>query len=306
LAIAAALPARAQVQAGGNGGPMVAPAPATPQASAAKKLTFDAASVRPSSQKFFLKGLDFLDSGSQEAPPKGGLFSWNVQIGWLINFAYDIRSPQVRDGAWKALPKWAQEDWYTVEARAEGNPTRADVRQMVRALLEDRFQFAAHLEKRDGQVYALVVDKPGRGLQPHPEGATCVLSSSQVDENRYPHAYPPYKAFPARCGMFNRELSHIGERRLEMLNMTMPQIADSLGSGLPLSVVDQTGLTGRYDAVLDYGPDQVPQNADSSSDELGLPPLPAALEKQLGLKLVKQNASVDVFVIDHVGTLSEN
>jgi uncharacterized protein (TIGR03435 family) len=85
-----------------------------------------------------------------------------------------------------------------------------------------------------------------------------------------------------------------------MLNMTMQQIADSL------SVVDQTGLTGRYDAVLDYGPDQVPQNAGSSSDELGLPPLPAALEKQLGLKLVKQNASVDVFVIDHIGTLSGN
>jgi uncharacterized protein (TIGR03435 family) len=300
LAIAAALPAGAQMQAGGNSGPTGASAQATPHVSAAGKLTFDAASVRPSSQKFFLKGLDFLDTGSQAAPPKGGLFSWNLQIAYLINFAYDIRSPQVMRGAWEALPKWAHEEWYTVEARAEGNPTRADVRQMVRSLLEDRFQFAAHIEKREGQVYALVVDKPGRGLKPHPEGAACELSSSQVDENRYPHAYPPYKVVPVHCGMFNRELSHIGERRYEMLNMTMQQIADSL------SVVDQTGLTGRYDAVLDYGPDQVPQNAGSSSDELGLPPLPAALEKQLGLKLVKQNASVDVFVIDHIGTLSGN
>jgi uncharacterized protein (TIGR03435 family) len=302
LVIAAVLPACAQGQAGGNSGPAVASAPATPQARATTRLAFDAASVRPSSRKFETIGGDFLDPTSQEASPKGGLFSWNVQLQLLIDFAYDLRSQQVARGAWEALPKWAHEDWYTIEARAEGNPTRADVRQMVRSLLEDRFQIAAHVEKRDSQVYALVVSKPGLGLTPHPEGAACALSSSQVDDKRYPHAYPPYKTIPARCGMFNRQLSNIGERRFEMLNMTMSQIADSLG------VVDNTGLKGSYDAVLDFGPpDQVSPNAGSAtSDELGLPPLPVALEKQLGLKLVKQNAKVDVFVIDHIGALSEN
>jgi uncharacterized protein (TIGR03435 family) len=301
LVLAAVLPACAQVQAGGNSVPPVVSVPATPQAGATTKLAFDAASVRPSSRKFETRGGDFLDPTSQEASPKGGLFSWNVQLQLLIDFAYDLRSPQVARGAWEALPKWAHEDWYTIEARAEGNPTRADVRQMVRSLLEDRFQFAAHFEKRDSQVYALVVSKPGLGLNPHPEGAACTLSLSLVDEKRYPHAYPPYKGIPASCGMFNRQMSNIGERRYEMLNMTMSQIADSLG------VVDQTGLKGRYDAVLDYGPVQVSPTAGSDiSDELGFPPLPVALEKQLGLKLVKQNAKVDVFVIDHIGTLSES
>ena len=57
-----------------------------------------------------------------------------------------------------------------------------------------------------------------------------------------------------QCGIFNRELSHIGERRYEMLDVTMRQIADTLGAQLPLSVVDQTGLAGHYDAVLDVGP----------------------------------------------------
>jgi len=185
------------------------------------------------------------------------------------------------------------------------------VRQMVRSLLEDRFQFAAHVEKRDGQVYALVVAKSGLGLRLHPDGAPCTVSSSQADENNYPHAYPSYKTYPAHCGVFNRQLSRIGERRFEMLNVTLQQIADSLGSGAPLSggvvlsVADKTGLTGRYDAVLDFGPEGVPANADSS-DEIGLPPLPVALEKQLGLKLVKQNAQMEVFVIDHIGTLSDN
>ena len=209
----------------------------------------------------------------------------------------------MRRGAREALPKWAQEEWYTIEARAEGNPTRDNVRQMVRSLLEDRFQFAAHQETREGQVYALVVAKLGVGLKPHPEGAPCTLPMPRINE--YPNINPSYKAVPAHCGVFNRELSHSGERRLEMLDVTVKQFADSLGLGLPLSVVDRTGLAGRYDAVLDFGPDGVPPNA-GSPDEIGLPPLPGALEKQLGLKLVKQNGPADTFVIDHIERLSAN
>jgi uncharacterized protein (TIGR03435 family) len=288
----------------GNDGQNTASVPARPEKSATGKLTFDAASVRPSAQEFDLKGMDFLNPAGDEAPPQGGLFSWKVTLPWLINFAYDLRSSQERRGAREALPKWAHDDWYTIEARAEGNPTRAEVRQMVRSLLEERFQFAAHFEKREGQVYALVVAKPSPGIKSHPEGAPCTLSSLTV--NKYPHISPSYDAVPAHCGIFNRELSHSGERRLEMLDVTMQQIADTLGLGQALSVLDNTGLTGRYDAVFDYGPDQAPPSAGSSDDEIGLSPLPLALEKQLGLKLVKQNALVDVFVIDHIAPLSEN
>jgi uncharacterized protein (TIGR03435 family) len=297
LGITTSLPARTQLQ------------PAIGQASAATtsagKLAFDAASVRRSTQEFVLKGVDFLNPASNAAPPQGGLFSWNVQLPWLINFAYDLRSSQTRRQAREALPKWAQEDWFTVEARAEGSPSRDEVRQMVRSLLEDRFQLAAHLEKRDGPAYALAVVKPGLGLRPHPEGGPCTLSSSQVDEKKYPNVYPSYKAVPSHCGVFGRELSHGGEHRLEMLNVTMQQIAAALGLGLPLSVVDMTGLAGRYDAVLDFGPDGLPPNAESS-DEIGLPPTTVALEKQLGLKLARQNAPVDTLVIDHIEKLSDN
>ncbi len=304
LAIAVALPACAHLQAGGTGGQGGASAPADPLSSTTNGLTFEAASIRPSAQRFVLKGIDFLNPAGDEAPPPGGLFSWNVSLPWLINFAYDLRSAQERRGAREALPRWAQDEWYAIEARAEGNPTRDDVRQMVRSLLADRFQFAAHREKRESQVYALVVARPGLGLRPHPEGAPCTLSTLKVD--KYTNIVPSYDAVPAHCGISSRELSHSGERRFEMLDVTMQQIADSLGLAVSPSVVDRTGLAGRYDAVLDFGPDGVPPNAASFSDEIGLPPLPAALEKELGLKLVKQNAAVEVLVVDHIGTLSEN
>jgi uncharacterized protein (TIGR03435 family) len=273
--------------------------------SRADKLAFDAASVRSSTQELSLKGADFLNPAGNVAPPQGGLFSWNVQLPWLINFAYDLRSSQTRRQAREALPKWAQESWFTVDARAEGNPSRDDVRQMVRSMLEDRFQLAAHIQKREGQVYALVMARQELGLKPHREGVSCTLSSYQIDEKKCPNMNPTYEAVPARCGVFGRELSNGGEHRLELLNVTMQQIADALGLGLPLSVVNKTGLAGRYDAVLDFGPDSAEPNADSS-ETIGLPPLAGALEKQVGLKLVKQNAPVDTFVIDHIEKLSNN
>jgi uncharacterized protein (TIGR03435 family) len=276
-------------------------------AGGAGKLTFDAASVRVSSRRFVLIGYDFLDPVSKQAPPPGGLFSWNVPLAYLIYFGYDLRGPSARIQASSALQKSGQSDWYTVwytvEARAEGTPTRADVREMVRSLLADRFQFAAHVEKRQGEVYLLEVAKPGLGLKPHKEGDPCTLPASVTDENKYPNAYPSYKQVAVHCGVFNRALSRVGERRFEMLDVTMQQIADSLM--MPLAVVDRTGLEGHYDAVLDVGLATAPANPDTS-DEIGLPQLPEALQKELGLKLEKQSAQVDYFVIDHIGTLTEN
>lgn len=275
-----------------------APASPTTAAPAQKSAlhTFDAVSLRPGGRKFFIKGWDFLDPLSHQDPPKGGLISWNVQLGSLIVFAYDLRDPHVTREM--KLPKWAQDEWYAVEARVEGNPTREDVRQMVRSLIEERFKFASHMETQNGQVYALTIAKSGSKLQPHAQGTPCTISKPAP-----PTAYPPYQRFPGKCGVFNRELSRY-ERRLEMLDVTPSQIADALGTQLPQPVIDQTGLSGHYDAVLDFGPSVLPPNIDPTT-EVGVP-VDAGIEKQLGLKLVKLNAKVNSFVIDHIEMPSEN
>jgi uncharacterized protein (TIGR03435 family) len=169
---------------------------------------------------------------------------------------------------------------------------------MVRSLLEERFQFAAHGGTREGQVNALTVIRPGVGLKPHAQGAPCELSLPKTA-----WAYPPYKDVPVRCGVFDRQLGKY-TRRIEMADVTMQQVADALSRHSPLAVVDATGLAGHYDGFLDYGPEMLPPDADPSA-EAGLP-VAAALEKQLGLKLVKQNATVDYFVIDRIEKPSEN
>jgi uncharacterized protein (TIGR03435 family) len=260
LSIAAALPAFAQLQSQPNAGPGVAYAHAA--AGSANKRTFEVASIRPG-PKYFLKGWDFLNPVNKAAP-KGGLFSWNMPVGYLISFAYDLRSSQLMGGMSKELPQWAKDEWYTVEARADGDPSREDVRQMVRSLLDERFKLAAHAGTHDGQVNVLTVVRPEVRLKPHAEGAPCELALPPTN-----WAYPPYKDFPVRCGIFDRELSKY-ERRIEMVDVTMAQIADTLSNHSPQSVVDSTGLTGHYDAFLDYGPEIPPPDVDAAV-EVGSP-----------------------------------
>jgi len=74
-------------------------------------------------------------------------------------------------------------------------------------------------------------------------------------------------------------------------------------------VIDKTGLTQKYDFALEYTPDlsgvppppdpatpPVPQTSDLGAN------LPSALEKQLGLRLTRAKAKLDVIVVDHVET----
>lgn len=78
-------------------------------------------------------------------------------------------------------------------------------------------------------------------------------------------------------------------------------------------VVDQTGLTDRYDFTLNWTPDQSqfasfgahipPPNPD---DQNAPPSLFTALQEQLGLKMEVTKANVDVMVIDHIEKPSAN
>jgi uncharacterized protein (TIGR03435 family) len=79
-------------------------------------------------------------------------------------------------------------------------------------------------------------------------------------------------------------------------------------------VIDQTGLTDRYDFTLNWRPDefQFPRAtagqraAAVSTGADTLPDLFTAFQEQLGLKLNATKAPVDVLVIDKVSKPSEN
>jgi uncharacterized protein (TIGR03435 family) len=87
-------------------------------------------------------------------------------------------------------------------------------------------------------------------------------------------------------------------------NATMADIAEALGQGvLSRPVVDQTGLTGRFDLRLAWTPDGPPPVTESAD---AAPDIFTAIQEKLGLKLVSTKAPVDVLVIDHVERPSAN
>jgi uncharacterized protein (TIGR03435 family) len=76
-------------------------------------------------------------------------------------------------------------------------------------------------------------------------------------------------------------------------------------------IVDATGLPGGWDFIMGWTPKamlQTPQAAGATQQTGAIPEVAApdgisvfeAVEKELGLKLVKQKRSVPVIVVDHV------
>ena len=75
-----------------------------------------------------------------------------------------------------------------------------------------------------------------------------------------------------------------------------------LAGALGRPVIDKTGLTGRFD--IDFR--AAPPGGREGSPGAALPPIPTALEDQLGLKLERCRGSVEVLVIDRLEMPSEN
>jgi uncharacterized protein (TIGR03435 family) len=79
-------------------------------------------------------------------------------------------------------------------------------------------------------------------------------------------------------------------------------------SALERPVVDQTGLTSRYDFDLEFAIDETLFGGalGKGPDDPAKPSLFAALQEQLGLKLEATRGPVSVLVIDHAERASEN
>jgi uncharacterized protein (TIGR03435 family) len=213
------------------------------------------------------------------------------------------------------LPGWVLTERFDIEARADGSPTKDQMRMMVRSLLADRFKFVVHTEKRDVPVLAFVVAKPGKTgsqLQPHPADATCQSVAAPPSAGT-PDALMQTVAggFPLLCnGILGLPPSVSGRSRLGGRNVTIPFMADLLSQRVNLGrpMIDATGLTGTFDFLLEFTPESqgpTPRSLNAPLDPDG-PTFEQALREQLGLKLESRKTSMDVLVMDHVEHPSEN
>jgi bla regulator protein BlaR1 len=269
------------------------------QTAAGGKMAFEVASVKPSKGDFTPPVFP-LDSGDAYNAT-GGRFKADFPVWVYIQFAYKISpTDDQRIFMLAHLPKWVASDRFSVEARAEGNPTKDQMRLMMQSLLADRFQLAVHFETHESPVLALALIKPGKtgpNLRPHAEGPPCDAPMAG-----------PAQIFPPRCDVFAMTLKPGGTRMLGSRNITMDQVAGSLSTPgrLGRPVVDKTGLVGRFDFTIEWIPDpNGPPPVAAPADPPG-PSFQEALHDQLGLKLEAARAPVRTLVIDQVERPSEN
>lgn len=117
----------------------------------AAPLTFSVASIRPHPDPPHSIGIS--TSGNR-------LTVEASYVGAVIAYAYDLKNYQL--DVPKALPA-AFDAMYDIVAQADGDgePSKDQFRQMLQALLADRFKLKVHREMRELPVYALVVGKNG-------------------------------------------------------------------------------------------------------------------------------------------------
>jgi uncharacterized protein (TIGR03435 family) len=89
---------------------------------------------------------------------------------------------------------------------------------------------------------------------------------------------------------------------MRMTNSTISEFAGVMNFYMERPVVDQTGLTGRYDFQLKWTFDE----SRVPSDGTAAPSLFTAMQEQMGLKLEPAKGPAEVLVIDHVDRPTAN
>ena len=93
-------------------------------------------------------------------------------------------------------------------------------------------------------------------------------------------------------------------------NTSMGELAENIQRMAPAyidhPVVDETGIEGGWNFFIGWTPRSMLQQADTSNQPAGTAADPTgipffeALERELGLKLVKQTRMYPVIVVDHI------
>jgi uncharacterized protein (TIGR03435 family) len=218
----------------------------------------------------------------------------------LFPFVWDFNGndPQMLVNA----PAWLDRDKFDIFAKTAMPPPVAgrqpaevddvEFRQMLQALLMDRFQMKVHREERPIFAYKMVADHPR------------LTKSDPTKRTRCKQGVGPDGKDPRASNPMLTQL-------LSCQNITMKQLGEFLSryatGYIYTPVLDETGLQGGYDLTLAW--------SSASLTILRSPPPPGqpeeaipaeavtlydAMDKQIGIKMVKEKRPVSVLVIDHI------
>lgn len=197
----------------------------------------------------------------------------NVSLKDLLQNAYDIKRNLI-----SGIPAPLDSARFDIAAKivdpdmkALHELTAGQWRAMLLPILTERFHLKAHTESRLLAVYDLVVLPSGPRFQANPPDS------------------------PEGSG------THLNNNReLRAQNIPMTTLASTLTYQLDRTVIDRTGLSGKYDLNLKWTPE------DDPDPQAVAPSIFTALQEQLGLKLRPGKGPVETLVVDYVEMPTEN
>ena len=261
-------------------------APGSAELLPARDVQFEVASVKPSRPD--------VHDGFSGARPGGSFEARAETMRNLFATAWDVHWDHV-DEMIAGMPKWMESARHDIVAKpsavSNGPPPPLssavddDLRLMLRALLMERFKIRAHYENRPVNAYSLVAGSPRLKKADPANRANC--SEAHTVEND------------------PRDLNPRLSRLLACQNVTTAQFAEQLlivsPNDFAYAVVDETGISGRWDFRLSYTPTGDSRNpAREQGDPSGAMSIFEAVKRQLGLRLEVQKRMLPVLVIDHI------
>jgi uncharacterized protein (TIGR03435 family) len=191
----------------------------------------------------------------------------------LMAYAYTMHHDQILEG-----PPWTDTERFDIVGKPEKEPLVIDdAKLMVQSLLAERFGLTFHQSTKDLRVYVLSIANGGSKLK-----IATDLSNKNI------------------AGCCN---SGKISARAALLS-TLWFFFESRGV-LDRPVLDQTGLTDRYEFALEWSTNPGPSTGAQQNNP-DAPDVFTALREQFGLKLEAKRAPAPVLVIDNIHRPSEN
>jgi uncharacterized protein (TIGR03435 family) len=191
--------------------------------------------------------------------------------GWIGSDRFDIIATVDR-----SRPAGDEPADATKVTAAQLTSMQNEMRSRLMALLAERFALKVHRETREQPIYELV---PGKG-GPKMDAVTGNFGGLHIARNQF-----------------------VGE------GATIDMLSTALANQVGRTVVDRTGLVGRFNFKLNWtSAEAIPPNSGDSVSTLdqGCPSIFTAIREQLGLELRATNGPAEVLVIDHVERPSAN
>ena len=213
-------------------------------------------------------------------------------LSMLVEYAYGLRSEDQVSGA----PDWAKSDRFEVQARMgeaeiaaleklDHADKNARLRQMMQALLAERFKLKVHSETKQVPVYDLVVARGGSKLT---NAATDTSDHLLKGKDGTPlHGILSWSTGKAVAQGYSAK-----------------SLADFLSQpicALGRPVMDKTGLTGTYNFTLDWSPPHPGVRFSGENDSASPDNSPSIFTAlgDVGLKLQPSTGSIEMIVVDH-------